>query len=95
MMQEILKDPSGVVVMRNESNRPFVASFRPNNSGNYTLVLLNLGNLPVTVDITFARNPVLNVVAGYSMEIGAIVLIVAAAMILRRRVRTNKQNVPR
>jgi hypothetical protein len=95
VVQGTLKDPNGVQVMSNESNRPFVASFRPDNPGNYTLLLSNLGNLPVIVDITFGRNPLLNVIAGYSMEIGIILVIGAAVMILRKKLRTNKQNVPR
>lgn len=95
MVQGTLKDPNGVRVMSNESNRPFVASFRPNNPGNYTLLLSNLGNVSVTADITFGRNPLLNVIAGYSMEIGIILVIAAAVMIWRKKLRTNKQNVPR
>ena len=95
MVQGTLKDPNGVTVMNNESDKPFVASFRPNNPGNYTLFLSNLGNVPVTADITFGRNPLLNVIAGYSMEIGIILVIGAAVMILRKKLRTNKQNVPR
>lgn len=95
MVQGTLKDPNGVTVMSNESDRPFVASFRPNNPGNYTLLLSNLGNVSVTADITFGRNPLLNVIAGYSMEIGIILVIAAAVMILRKKLRTNKQNVPR
>lgn len=95
MVQGTLKDPNGVRVMSNESDRPFVASFRPNNPGNYTLLLSNLGNVSVTADITFGRNPLLNVIAGYSMEIGIILVIAAAVMILRKKLRTNKQNVPR
>lgn len=95
MVQGTLKDPNGVRVMSNESDRPFVASFRPNNPGNYTLLLSNLGNVSVTADITFGRNPLLNVIAGYSMEIGVILVIAAAVMILRKKLRTNKQNVPR
>lgn len=95
MMQGTLKDPNGVIVMSNESDRPFVASFRPNNPGNYTLFLSNLGNVSVTADITFGRNPLLNVIAGYSLEIGIILVIAAAVMILRKKLRTNKQNVPR
>jgi uncharacterized membrane protein len=90
-----LKDPNGVKVMSNESDRPFVASFRPNNPGNYTLLVSNLGNVSVTADITFGRNPLLNVIAGYSVEIGIILVIWAAVMILRKKLRTNKQNVPR
>jgi hypothetical protein len=95
MVQGTLKDPNGVRVMSNESDRPFVASFRPTNPGNYTLLLSNLGNVSVTADITFGRNPLLNVIAGYSMEIGIILVIAAAVMILRKKLRTNKQNVPR
>ncbi len=95
VMVQALKDPNGVTVMSNESDRPFVASFRPNNPGNYTLLLSNLGNVSVTADITFGRNPLLNVIAGYSMEIGIILVIAAAVMILRKKLRTNKQNVPR
>ena len=95
MVQGTLKDPNGVTVMSNGSDRPFVASFRPNNPGNYTLFLSNLGNVPVTADITFGRNPLLNVIAGYSMEIGIILVIAAAVMILRKKLRTNKYNVPR
>ena len=95
MLQGTLKDPNGVTVMSNQSDRPFVASFRPNNPGNYTLFLSNLGNVPVTADITFGRNPLLNVIAGYSLEIGIILVIAAAVMILRKKLRTNKQNVPR
>ena len=95
MVQGTLKDPNGVKVMSNESDRPFVASFRPNNPGNYTLLVSNLGNVSVTADITFGRNPLLNVIAGYSMEIGIILVIGAAVMILRKKLRTNKQNVPR
>ena len=95
MVQGTLKDPNGVRVMSNESDRPFVASFRPTNPGNYTLLLSNLGNVSVTADITFGRNPLLNVIAGYSMEIGIILVIAAAIMILRKKLRTNKQNVPR
>ena len=95
MVQGTLKDPNGVTVMSNASDRPFVASFRPNNPGNYTLLLSNLGNVSVTADITFGRNPLLNVIAGYSMEIGIILVVAAAVMILRKKLRTNKQNVPR
>jgi hypothetical protein len=95
MVQGTLKDPNGGKVMSNESDRPFVASFRPNNPGNYTLLVSNLGNVSVTADITFGRNPLLNVIAGYSMEIGIILVIGAAVMILRKKLRTNKQNVPR
>ena len=95
MLQGTLKDPNGVTVMSNQSDRPFVASFRPNNPGNYTLFLSNLGNVSVTADITFGRNPLLNVIAGYSLEIGIILVIAAAVMILRKKLRTNKQNVPR
>ena len=95
MVQGTLKDPNGVTVMSNRSDRPFVASFRPNNPGNYTLFLSNLGNVSVTADITFGRNPLLNVIAGYSLEIGIILVIAAAVMILRKKLRTNKQNVPR
>ena len=95
MVQGTLKDPNGVKVMSNESDRPFVASFRPNNPGNYILLVSNLGNVSVTADITFGRNPLLNVIAGYSMEIGIILVIGAAVMILRQKLRTNKQNVPR
>jgi hypothetical protein len=95
MVQGTLKDPNGVKVMSNESDRPFVASFRPNNPGNYTLLVSNLGNASVIADITFGRNPLLNVIAGYSMEIGIILVIGAAVMILRKKLRTNKQNVPR
>lgn len=95
MVQGTLKDPNGVKVMSNESDRPFVASFRPNNPGNYTLLVSNLGNVSVTADIIFGRNPLLNVIAGYSMEIGIILVIGAAVMILRKKLRTNKQNVPR
>ncbi|MGA7008722.1 MAG: hypothetical protein WBP88_00395 [Nitrososphaeraceae archaeon] len=95
MVQGTLKDPNGVKVMSNESDRPFVASFRPNNPGNYTLLVSNLGNVSVTANITFGRNPLLNVIAGYSMEIGIILVIGAAVMILRKKLRTNKQNVPR
>ena len=95
MLQGTLKDPNGVIVMSNQSDRPFVASFRPNNPGNYTLFLSNLGNVSVTADITFGRNPLLNVIAGYSLEIGIILVIAAAVMILRKKLRTNKQNVPR
>jgi len=95
MVQGTLKDPNGVKVMSNESDRPFVASFRPNNPGNYTLLVSNLGNVSVTADITFGRNPLLNVIAGYSLEIGIILVMVAAVMILRKKLRTNKQNVPR
>ena len=94
MLQGTLKDPNGVTVMSNGSDRPFVASFRPNNPGNYTLFLSNLGNVSVTADITFGRNPLLNVIAGYSLEIGIILVIAAAVMILRKKLRTNKQNVP-
>ena len=95
MVQGTLKDPNGIRVMSNESDRPFVASFRPTNPGNYTLLLSNLGNVSVTADITFGRNPLLNVISGYSMEIGIILVIAAAVMILRKKLRTNKQNVPR
>jgi hypothetical protein len=95
MVQGTLKDPNGVTVMNNESDKPFVASFRPNNPGNYTLLVSNLGNVSVTADITFGRNPLLNVIAGYSLEIGIILVMVAAVMILRKKLRTNKQNVPR
>ncbi|MGA8565490.1 MAG: hypothetical protein WB587_12135 [Nitrososphaeraceae archaeon] len=95
MVQGTLKDPNGVKVMSNESDRPFVASFRPNNPGNYTLLVSNLGNVSVTANITFGRNPLFNVIAGYSMEIGIILVIGAAVMILRKKLRTNKQNVPR
>ena len=95
MVQGTMKDPNGVTVMSNESDRPFVASFRPNNPGNYTLLVSNLGNVSVTADITFGRNPLLNVIAGYSLEIGIILVMVAAVMILRKKLRTNKQNVPR
>lgn len=95
MVQGTLKDPNGVKVMSNESDRPFVASFRPNNPGNYTLLVSNLGNVSVTANITFGRNPLLNVIAGYSMEIGIILVIGAAVMILRKKLRINKQNVPR
>jgi hypothetical protein len=95
MLQGTLKDPNGVIVMSNQSDRPFVASFRPNNPGNYTLFLSNLGNVSVTADITFGRNPLLNVIAGYSLESGIILVIAAAVMILRKKLRTNKQNVPR
>jgi len=95
MVQGTLKDPNGVTVMSNASDKPFVASFRPNNPGNYTLLVSNLGNVSVTADITFGRNPLLNVIAGYSIEIGIIVVIGAAVMILRKTLRTNKQNVPR
>ena len=95
MVHGTLKDPNGVTVMSNESDRPFVASFRPNNPGNYTLLVSNLGNVSITADITFGRNPLLNVIAGYSMEIGIILVIGAAVMILRKKLRTNKQNVPR
>jgi uncharacterized membrane protein len=95
MLQGTLKDPNGVTVMSNQSDRPFVASFRPNNPGNYTLFLSNLGNVSVTADITFGRNPLLNVIAGYSLEIGIILVIAAAVMILRKKLRTNKQSVPR
>ena len=94
MLQGTLEDPNGVIVMSNQSDRPFVASFRPNNPGNYTLFLSNLGNVSVTADITFGRNPLLNVIAGYSLEIGIILVIAAAVMILRKKLRTNKQNVP-
>ena len=92
MVQETMKDPNGVTVMSNESDRPFVASFRPNNPGNYTLLVSNLGNVSVTADITFGRNPLLNVIAGYSMEIGIILVIGAAVMILRKILRTKKRN---
>ena len=95
MVQGTMKDPNGVTVMSNESDGPFVASFRPNNPGNYTLLVSNLGNVSVTADITFGRNPLLNVIAGYSLEIGIILVMVAAVMILRKKLRTNKQNVPR
>jgi hypothetical protein len=95
MVQGTLKDPNGVTIMSNGSDRPFVASFRPNNPGNYTLLVSNLGNVSITADITFGRNPLLNVIAGYSMEIGIILVIGAAVMILRKKLRTNKQNVPR
>ena len=95
MVQGTLKDPNGIRVMSNESDKPFVASFRPTNPGNYTLLLSNLGNVSVTADITFGRNPLLNVISGYSMEIGIILVIAAAVMILRKKLRTNKQNVPR
>ena len=95
MVQGTLKDPNGVTVMSNGSDRPFVASFRPNNPGNYTLFLSNLGNVSVTADITFGRNPLLNVIAGYSMEIGIILVIAVVVMILRKKLRTNKHNVPR
>jgi hypothetical protein len=95
MVQGTLKDPNGIRVISNESDRPFVASFRPTNPGNYTLLLSNLGNVSVTADITFGRNPLLNVISGYSMEIGIILVIAAAVMILRKKLRTNKQNVPR
>ena len=94
MVQGTLKDPNGVIVMSNQSDRPFVASFRPNNPGNYTLFLSNLGNVSVTADITFGRNPLLNVIAGYSLEIGIILVIAAAVMILRKKLRANKLNVP-
>ena len=92
MVQGTLKDPNGVKVMSNESDRPFVASFRPNNPGNYTLLVSNLGNVSVTANITFGRNPLLNVIAGYSMEIGIILVIGAAVMILRKILRTKKRN---
>ena len=92
MVQGTLKDPNGVTVMNNESDKPFVASFRPNNPGNYTLLLLNLGNVSITADVTFGRNPLLNVIAGYFMEIGIILVIGAAVMILRKILRTKKRN---
>jgi len=54
-LKETVTDPSGKIVSDSEFGESFLASFKPEVTGPYTLTITNLGTKPVSISGTFGH----------------------------------------
>jgi hypothetical protein len=57
LLRESIQDPSGRIVYTNEFSETFFTTFKPNMTGEYTLLISNLGSNPVNIDGVFGFIP--------------------------------------
>jgi hypothetical protein len=52
-LRESIRDPNGRIVNTNEFSKDFFTTFKPNMTGEYTLLISNLGPNDVNIDRIF------------------------------------------
>jgi hypothetical protein len=55
--RESIQDPSGRIVNTNEFSETFFTTFKPNMTGEYTLLISHLGSNPINIDGVFGFIP--------------------------------------
>jgi hypothetical protein len=56
-LRESIQDPSGRIVNTNQFSEIFFTTFKPNMTGEYTLLISNLGSNPINIDGVFGFIP--------------------------------------
>jgi hypothetical protein len=105
-LRESIRDPNGRIVNTNEFSKDFFTTFKPNTTGEYTLLISNLGPNDVNIDGIFGFIPFVGgddqvnlsslnaIVTGVIIFIVGIIALIAGIIIVILDRRREKRRPP-
>ena len=105
-LRESIRDPNGRIVNTNEFSKDFFTTFKPNTTGEYTLLISNLGPNDVNIDGIFGFIPFVggddqvnlsslnSIVTGVIIFIVGIIALIAGIIIVILDRRREKRRPP-
>jgi hypothetical protein len=106
-LRESIRDPNGRIVNTNEFSKDFFTTFKPNTTGEYTLLISNLGPIDVNIDGIFGFIPFVggvddqvnlsslnSIVTGVIVFIVGIIALIAGIIIVILDRRREKRRPP-